>query len=329
MSQKQSKRRYLLGCKKGFSYVEFLVVLAGMSIIAAGILSAYTFIARENTQRHLVVKQETDVSALIYYLSKDIGSAGFGIDKDNLWNRISVTTDNDKGDTFKFPSLASREEKWSGCWGIVNRQNKLITTARTFLNQPCAVCGNEECMKTNYWYIILDENRKNQCGSGKCNCGAGGDTCFADYKNTTAFYATSDGNYVYPDSFMVTYQLNQTDLPKECAPGTYNLVKTLGTSGKAGYLGNYPVISCVLKGSFRIRNRDGGYLNVSDQNFKKFPEIKMCLIIQAGGRQNTPSRKPQFKNCGSGFNIDDGWWNEGKWYPWIVIEENIVLRNLY
>lgn len=311
--------------KKGYSIIEILIVIAIMGILAGGILTAYRFIAKENVTRHLVAKHEQDVAVLINQLLKDVESAGFGIDIDTL-----TSEDQEKkitiGDTLKFPSLASREEIWSGCWAVLNN-GSLTIKSKNFMGQDC-----------NFplaWYIVLDPlNKKIITKSGQCV-----DSLCSDLTDMSGlvFYATIDDDYTYPQSFIVTYSLTQDNLPKECAPGTYNLAKTLGTQGKPGYQANQPVISCVFPNGFKVRAgiQSGSSISyqdsVSSDNIEKhnLKLFRICLILQVGGRQDTSSAQPQFStDCGGGPTIDTAWWNNtGRWYRWKVIEQDIPLRN--
>lgn len=304
--------------KKGYSIIEILIVIAIMGILAGGILSAYRFIAKENAWSHLVAKQESDVAVLINQLVKDIESAGFGVDVDNL-TLTSISTG-----TLQFPSLAGREERWSGCWAVLDN-GRLTIKSKNFLGQ--------DCQFPNAWYVVLDPlTKKNLCPSTQdylCN----------DLSSMSGlvFYATENNNYRYPQSFMVKYSLTTTNLPKECATGTSNLAKTLGTSGYAGYQANQPIISCVFPGGFKVMagKQQSGSIQYSDsvsssdiqnRNLKLF---RICLIIHVGGRQDTATTKPQFSStCGGGPIINNTWWNNiGRWYIWKIIEQDIQLKN--
>lgn len=304
--------------KRGYSIVEILIVIAIMGILAAGILSAYRFIAKENVTKHIIAKQEADVGVLINQLLKDVESAGFGVDVDNLTS-TTITSG-----ILKFPSLASREEIWSGCWAVLDN-GSLTIKSKNFMGQDCEF--------PSAWYIVLDSiTKKNLCPSTLdylCNDLTG--------MSGLGFYATTNNDYKYPQSFMVSYSLTQTNLPKECAQGTYNLIKTTGTSGYAGYQANQPIISCVLPNSFKVRAgiQSGGSIiyqdsvsssDIQSHNLKLF---RICLILQVGGKQDTVTTKPQFStDCGGGPTIDSTWWNNiGRWYRWKVIEQDIQLRN--
>ncbi|WP_353684267.1 type II secretion system protein [Thermodesulfovibrio sp. 3907-1M] len=305
--------------KRGYSVVEILIVIAIMGILAGGILSAYRFIAKENVTRHLVAKQEQDVSVLINQLLKDVDSAGFGVDIDNLCSETTISSG-----SLQFPSLASREERWSGCWAVLNSGN-LTIQSKNFMGQ--------DCQFPSAWYTVLDPVTK------KSLCPANTGYLCNDLNNMSgiAFYATTENDYTYPQSFMVTYALNQENLPKECARGTYNLVKTIGTSRYSGYQANQPVISCVFPNGFKVRAgiQSGGSITYQDSlsnsdiqnhNLKLF---RICLILQVGSAQDTPSTQPQFSSdCGGGPTIDNTWWNNtGRWYRWKVVEQDIPLRN--
>lgn len=312
---------------KGYSIIEILIVLAIMGILAGGIFSAYKFIAKETAWKHYVAKNEMDATVFLNQIIKDIESAGFGIDSSNL-TTTSLSSETVGGAIFSkltVPGLAFRAERWSGCWAEIN--NGTITNkSKNFLGQ--------DCQFPNEWYVVLEPyTKKNLCPQNTdylCN----------DLSGMTGlvFYATNENSYRYPASFMLTYGVNQTNLPKECAPGTYNLAKTLGTSGQPGYQANQPVISCVFPGGFVVRaGIDSGtlinYTNnlsssyIQNKNLKLF---RICLITQVGYKQDTLATEyPKFSsNCGGGPTINNTWWNNtGRWYRWKVIEQDVPLKN--
>ncbi|WP_297210805.1 MULTISPECIES: type II secretion system protein [Thermodesulfovibrio] len=302
---------------RGFSIIEILVVIAILSILAGGIFSAFQFMARENAQRHFVAKQEQDAAVLTSQLTKDIETAGFGVDRDNLQN-ISV------GNTLTFISLASREESRSGCWAMVRPDRTMDIRSTTYRGLNC------DLNPKNFWYVILDPvSKRNRCPSSSdflCQCGVDDTRCDEEYINTLAFFATERNNLVFPNDFRVTYFLNNANLPRECAPGTFNLMKSVGQDNAQ------PMISCVQ--SFLVRayvgNENNPQLDNSIGDLSNFRNmIRLCMIIQVGGRQTSSTNLPQFSNeCGGGPNIDNNWWNNtGRWYRWKVIEQDIVLRN--
>lgn len=302
----------------GYSIFEILIVIAITAILAGGIFSVYNFIAKETAWRHLFAKQESDTSTVINQLIKDIESAGFGIDSNNL----TLTTLNDG--SVRFPSLAGRAEKWSGCWAELNN-GTLKIRSKNFLGQ--------DCQFENDWFIVLEPyTKKNLCPQSSdylCNDLSG--------MSGLVFFATKNNDYRYPDSFMVTYSTDSQNLPKECAPGTSNIVKTLGIQGQPGYQGNYPIASCIFPNGFKVRAgiQSGNTItytdtlsinDITDKNLKLF---RLCIIMQVGYRQDTASQQPQFsQQCGGSLSIDTNWWNNiGRWYRWKVIEQDIPLRN--
>lgn len=346
--------------KRGYSIVEILIVIAIMGILAGGILTAYRFIAKENVTRHIVAKQESDVAVVINQLVKDIESAGFGIDSDTQASETTISSGN-----LQFPSLASREEQWSGCWAVVDQDGKLKIEfgegnnkkeIQNYLLQKCELDAH------HHFFMILDPvTRKSKYYSSDnpdvTQCSSSGNICDDEYKKSIAFYATQDKDCaIYPNNFIVYFFLNQTNLPKECAPGTYNLQKQIGTDS-ANCKTTQPVISCIFPNGFKVIAgiQSGGSIeykgpeknpeDFTPDNFKKYIEnhnlklFRICLIIQVGGRQDTPSTQPQFSNsnssdeqtvpnCGGGPTIDATWWNNtGRWYRWKVIEQDIPLRN--
>jgi len=303
---------------KGYSIIEILIVIAIIGILAGGMFSAYNFMARENIHRHFVAKQEQDVSSLLAQLTKDIESAGFGVDSPNL---ASLTV----GNTLSFISLASREEERSGCWAMVKSDRTMDIKSINYIGANC------DLNPKDYWYVILDPvSKNNRCPSGTdylCQCGTDDTYCDEEYINTLAFYATRENGYVFPDDFQVQYFLDNTNLPSECAQNTFNLMKQVGSSN------SQPVISCVHTFTTRAYVENSGNLVYSDSisDISLFRDIlRVCLVLQVGGRQTTPSSNtPQFTaDCGGGPTIDNNWWNNtGRWYRWKVVEQDIVLRN--
>jgi len=206
-------------------------------------------------------------------------------------------------------------------------------------------------MKANYWYVIMDKYKKKQevnglCSDGLCNCGSGNDIqCDEQYYNINnsagkrksyyAFFATQQNNYKYPQDFKVQYFID-TDMesPNICASGTYTLFKKVGSNPKQ------QIISCIFSDGLRFRagidNNGTIEYKTSNQDIQnaiknsKLKTLKLCLIVQIGGRQDVIAfQKPQFSSdCGNNPNITDTWWNStGRYYKWRVIERDIPLYN--
>jgi len=62
--------------------------------------------------------------------------------------------------------------------------------------------------------------------------------------------------------------------------------------------------------------------NIDDIN--NLRAIRLCLLIQVGGRMDTPMDPPNgFEQCGN-ITINPEW----RWYRWKLVEEDIPLRNI-
>jgi type IV pilus assembly protein PilW len=118
------------------------------------------------------------------------------------------------------------------------------------------------------------------------------------------------------NDFAVRYYLSNTNLPKECAPGTFNLLKQV--SGDAV---GQPIASCIAV--FRVRYYNGqSYTAIGDIN--NLRAIRLCLLMQVGGRTDTQMDPPnRFEQCGD-IAINPEW----RWYRWRLVEEDIPLRNI-
>lgn len=369
--------------RKGYSIIEVLVVIAIGAVLAAGIITAYRFMAKENVARVQEVKSESDVESMLYQVVKDIETAGFGIEKYKLENDLQADSTlicgvcqqntNDAGilvgNSLSYYSLASREERYSGCWAAI-KDNTLDVEdpspadeylgkfRKNFFWQPCHLKdsdtpeGVEIKMKANYYYVIITRDRVKRevsdlCSDGLCQCGYGtGIQCdegykFAEREILYAFFATEENNLKYPQDFRVTYFLQEDNQQNRfCAPNedgkVYSLYKRVTSNP------SQPVINCVLKDSLRFRAgiSSGSTVQYTESideirqaiRDSKLQSVKMCLIVQIGGRTDSVStpQKPQFTNqdCGSDPVLSDTWWNQiGRYYRWKVIEKEIPLYN--
>jgi 23S rRNA (guanosine2251-2'-O)-methyltransferase len=117
--------------------------------------------------------------------------------------------------------------------------------------------------------------------------------------------------------FAVRYYLSSANLPKECAPGTFNLLKQV-----SGDSTGRPIASCIAV--FRVRYFDSqSYSGVVD-DINNLRAIRLCLLMQVGGRMDTPMDPPNgFEQCGD-ITTNPEW----RWYRWKLVEEDIPLRNI-
>ncbi|MDW8295178.1 MAG: prepilin-type cleavage/methylation domain-containing protein, partial [Aquificaceae bacterium] len=109
-----------------------------------------------------------------------------------------------------------------------------------------------------------------------------------------------------------------TNLPRECAPQTFNLIKHTRNDVAQ------PVTSCV--GAFRVRYFDGANYREDITNLGNLRAIRLCLLVQMGGRTGVGMEVPPFStNCGGSFTLPTQDW---RWYRWKVVEEDLLLENL-
>ncbi len=308
--------------KKGYTIVELLVVISLSLILGAGFYTFYQSVVKENISKGSLAKREQDVYIMLEQVIKDFQSVGFGVDIDNLKmtngsgcdlstdNPVLTKCSNGNNDTISFLSLSASDEVYSGCWGFIDTNGNIkYYNSYDILGRPC--------QNINGKHLVLSTSKKKLTDSYDPT------TLNPNYKNAYAFYV---GNKTYPDDFKVKYFLDNTNLPKECAPGTYNLQKTTSTTS--------PVISCVL--NFKVRYIDTNN-NLTDnfnidtdplQNLKKLQGLKLCMIVQVGGRQSTPENPPNYSSNGGCpiFNYNDSNW---RYYRWVVIEQTIPLKNIH
>lgn len=332
--------------KKGFTLVELLVVIAIALVIGAGVYVAYVSLVREAVTKSLIAKNEQDITTLLYQLKKDLSSIGFGIDRSRL--RISDTHglnndgvincnslsafvsfntvvarcgESDRQEELYFLSFASRQQKFSGCWWSTNTVGQFISRSIDYMLAECPqnLQGIGNC-------LALDLN-KNCVESG---CAVKTCETYTSQPNRLIFFT---GNGAYPTDFAVRYYISNTNLPRDCAPQTFNLLKAVQGDAQA-----QPVASCV--GAFRVRylvvdtnncdndnNTNIAYCNtIPDGNIRNLLGVRLCLLVQVGSRTSTNMEVPQFSaNCGGAINIPTQDW---RWYRWRVVEEDIILENI-
>ncbi len=341
---------------RAFTLVELLVVIAILSVIGSGIFIAYKFIVERSVGSALVAKSEQESVSLIHQLITDIKSAGFGvldsdgnpsnangtIDKaygtngtiasgslstfattdvnsvDSGFIAIS-TTDPDRNELYFF-SLAVRSSGNSGCWGYIDKDGCLNIQSLTFLGSPC-----DPSALTGTNVVVLNPATKGLLNSVSCSadtaCSAqGGVRCSPLSLGALVFFK---GSYTYISDFATSYFLrSDPNQPASCAPGTYTLYKRIYPETPQ------PVISCVA--AFRVRYIVSGtppYVDsLTTNNSKLIRGVRVCLIVQVGGRTSTDGGIPSFSaNCGGALSSADSSW---RWYRWNVIELDVPIRNI-
>lgn len=300
---------------KGYTIFELLVAMALSLIIGAGLYTFYTTVFRENISKGSLVKEEQEAFILVDQLIKDFQSIGFGVDYNNLKmqtgsdcslssnNPVLTKCVNGTNDRLEFLSLsAATDEVNSGCWGFTDiNGNVNLFNSYDILGRPCNNSGK---------YLVMDTSKRLKDVSYDPS------NPNPNYKNMYAFYV---GSKSYPNDFKVSYFTDNTNLPKECAPGTFNLQKGTTTIS--------PVISCVLNFKIRYIGNDGNFYDTLN-DINNLQGLKLCMIVQVGREQSTPETPPNYSVNGGcpafDFSINPKW----RYYRWVVIEQSIPLKNI-
>jgi type IV pilus assembly protein PilW len=298
--------------RRGITLVELLVVIAIVALSAGGIFFAYRSLVRETIRQSLFAKNEQDVEVLLTSLRKDLQGIGFGVPVDRLnvgtpaCNGLTAFAGSNsvvgiafdclsRGDELYFLNLATRSFRNSGCWWVRDGSGNVATEGRrwTFENCPSSPPTGENL-------LCLDMASK-----AVANCNS---------PNTLIF---TMGDRASVGDFAVRYFLSNTNLPKECAPGTFNLLKQVN-----GDAVEQPIASCVAV--FRVRYFDGQSYSTTIGDINNLRAIRLCLLMQVGGRMDTQMDPPNgFEQCGN-ITINPEW----RWYRWKLVEEDIPLRNI-
>lgn len=297
--------------RKGITLVELLVVMVIVALSAGGIFFAYRSLVRETITQSLFAKNEQDVEVLLTSLRKDLQGIGFGVPVDRL-NLDTPACDGltafagsnsvvglafnclSGNDELYFLNLTTRSFRNSGCWWVRDASGNVATEGRRWTLENCP-----NSPPTGERLLCLDMASK-----AIANCNSG---------NVLIF---SMGDRTAINDFAVRYFLNNTNLQRECAPGTFNLLKQVNPDAVA-----QPIASCVAV--FRVRYFDGQGYNTTIGDINNLRAVRLCLLMQVGGRMDTPMDLPNgFEQCGD-IPRNPEW----RWYRWKLVEEDIPLRN--
>jgi len=299
--------------RRGITLVELLVVMVIVALSAGGIFFAYRSLVRESIRQSLFAKNEQDVEVLLTSLRKDLQGIGFGVPVDRLnvgtppCGELNTFAGANSvvgiapscpsgGDELYFLNLATRSFRNSGCWWVRDGSGNVGTEGRRWTLEGCP----SSPPTTGENLLCLDMASK-----AIANCNSG---------NVLIF---TMGNRNSIGDFAVRYYLSNTNLPKECAPGTFNLLKQV-----YGDAVEQPIASCIV--AFRVRYFDGQSYTTTIDDINNLRAIRLCLLMQVGGRMDTQMDPPSgFEQCGS-IVINNEW----RWYRWKLVEEDIPLRNI-
>jgi type IV pilus assembly protein PilW len=294
----------------GYTLTEILILIALIGIFSAGFFSFFSSMLRTERQARFTIKTEADVSALRTFLKKELQSIGFGISADYLkitpgsCSASAVISGNNT--TLCYLSLASRQTRWAGCWWMIYSSGNVFTnaTSRFGGNCPVPMPAGKTCLFLNY-----DRSRR-----GIVNCNQ-------TIPSTVSFYL--DGSY--PSDFLVKlfWSNSSTNIPdKSCHSDLQRSTLQLETKDN-----NQPVISCVFDFRIRYIDKSGNPLTVPPSSLQDLAGIRVCLIVQAGGRGTIKYQESltYSERCGGDTIPLLG---DYQFYPFKVIEEEVSLPNL-
>ena len=294
----------------GYTLTEIIILIALVGIFSAGFLSFFSGMLRTERQARFTIKTEADVSALRTFLKKELQSIGFGISADYLktnpgsCSASAVISGNNTA--LCYLSLASRQTKWAGCWWLIDSSKNVFTnaTSRFGGNCPVPLPAGKTCLFLNYDRSIR--------GIANCN---------QTIPSTVSFYL--DGSY--PSDFLVRlfWSNSSTSTPdKSCHSDLQRSTLQLETKDN-----NQPVISCVYDFRIQYIDKSGNPLTMPPSSLQDLVGIRVCLIVQAGGRGTI--RYQEFltysERCGGDTIPLPG---DYQFYPFKVIEEEVSLPNL-
>ncbi len=311
---------------RGYTLIELIVTIAIMLILGAGAVSAYLFVFKKGAEAPVILKDEMELQLSLAQLLKDVESIGFGLTKnyfnagnsctlvDLLSNNQSVSICTASGYELLLLSLSTRNTRDSGCWGYTDKTGCVFINSGTksVLGFDCPNSGLNpaEYIATDFYKNSTFSCTANSACSSGIQCG----------EDRLVFYLGS-GN-AYPDSFAARYFLSNTNLPGDCAPGTFVLEKE--------HLNDIPqpVISCVhtFRAFYMVQSGTGfSYTTTPPSNIDDLRGIRLCFIVQIGKKRDASLTPPNFSaNCGGSASFTA----EQRNYRWKVVELDIPVRNL-
>lgn len=283
--------------KKGMTIFELLVAMIIIAILSAGVIKAIQQ-ALEKTQPYITfTKQQQDIESIVNFLLMDYSSIGFGVANNNLSNAISnVGTEDSSQNPSCFQTASGDMTLNSYCWATIDTNGNISVNSLNSTMQNCPTDRN------NYTGSCFDFQRNSISNCNNCkNC-----VLFAGQVGTVCYDLSTSGNR-----------------DKICAPGTYVLRRKWG-SGTA-----QPIVDCVRSFGVRyiVKGQNGiQYQDLAPTDISNLLGIRMCMILQSGGRQSISQSEPQFSQNCDGVVIQNV--NEGGYYRWQVIEKDIPLKNI-
>lgn len=283
--------------KKGMTIFELLVVIIIVAILSAGVIKAIQQ-ALQKTQPYIsFVKQQQDVESIVNFLLMDYSSIGFGVAANNLSSAVSNVGTKDPTQNPSCFQTASGDMKLNSyCWATID-SNGIITV--NSLNATMKSCPTD---RNSYLGSCFDFQKNALSNCNSCiNC-----IVFAGQVGSVCYDLSAVGNR-----------------DRRCAPGTFVLRRKWGNGTPQ------PIVDCVRSYGVRyiVKGQNGiQYQDQAPTDITNLLGIRMCMILQVGGKQSTSQPEPQFSQSCNGVVIQNV--NEGGYYRWQVIEKDIPLKNI-
>ncbi len=203
---------------KGFTILELLIAIFISIILMSAIYYTYTTFFMGIKSERVNVEQEIEKIVSLELLRLDLEHLGYGvgINCSGTDYRIYEINNNDISNLLKIRSTLNNSNNSTIGWKICKNGNEI----------------KKEMEKSNNNIVYVDENG---CVIGTVNDGScpSGTSVYIGYPYDTG--ATGCGGFCTE----IVYYLSNTNLPKNCHPDTYNLLRKVNNgTGK-------PLLSCI------------------------------------------------------------------------------------
>lgn len=308
-------------CNKGVTLIELLVALGVFSVVMAMVYSVYNTLLKHTMVERKVAKTELDVVNVIWPLTKEIQTAGFGVSS----SVVPITWD-DTTDELIINSTAAGDSKHAGKW--------------SYIGASCAVTGLPDTAPDNTVAVIniLDKSLLAQSPTVSVVTVSGSSfitPCDSSYEDNIAYWIPDTTTPYY----QARYSLEPYVAPGDPKPTICAINTKLSRSSRASTSATLyrPLIDCVLhfEVKFGCIDSSGGLTWRNDRfcGTATLSLIKIGIIVQNSPRRDmmvSPTItlfEDLLDASGSSLKRDVPLSEEERHYKWREIEQTITLRN--
>ncbi len=365
----------------GFSLVEVVVVLLIFSVLLSGIFSAYLAQLKNSTREYKFAETDIDLGIARNIIERDIAMAGYGL-ADDYTNVSGIApfaaqATNGNPDTLTLMGTAlGMKSRSAQAWTYISAvDGSGVPTFNSWGDAREDVRANPSDTTQNDAVILMEPSQKKLLTQGTswlfkysgspanlttlpCGSNAGSGTVYGGANAGTLVYGlqkTSDTAPAVP-YYTVKYSLSNTNLPSNCASGTYRLMRAETTSAAIPADGTGdPVLACVLDfevafgldtsgtgtGTISLWD-DGGQAAAAyatNQTLEKnLKQVRVYMLIQSGNYDPLYTYPAASVRVGeapltstpspSGIGRDVPIAGELTHYRWKVVEMHITPRNV-